>query len=131
MRIGKLAKASGTSVQAIRFYERCGLLGKPVRLGSGYRNFSDETVRVVRYIKQSQELGFTLAEIKELLSLRRNPADNSAEVRALAGSKLSGVEKKIAALGRIRDELKHILKSCECSDKSRCPALEALDFTIP
>lgn len=127
MRIGELAAATATNVQTLRFYERRGLLGKSKRLRSGYRDFTAETVRLVRYIKQSQELGFTLSEIRELLRLREKVSGNSAEVRALALGKLEAVEGKIERLEQIRGELKHILETCECGDKSRCPALEALD----
>lgn len=129
MRIGELATASDTSVQTLRFYERRGLLGKTHRLNSGYRDFSLEAVRVVRYIKQSQELGFTLGEIKELLALRKKASGNSKEVRALAESKLEAVENKIERLKQMRGELKHVLETCECGDKVRCPALEALDYS--
>lgn len=129
MRIGELAEASDTSVQTLRFYERRGLLGKTSRTNSGYRNFSPETVRIVRYIKQSQELGFTLGEIKELLALRIKAGGNSKEVRALAESKLEAVENKIERLKQIRGELKHVLEKCECGGKARCPALEALDYS--
>lgn len=129
MRIGELAAAAGTSLQALRFYERRGLLGKTNRLNSGYRDFAPETVKIVHYIKQSQELGFTLNEIKELLALRQKAGGNSAEVRALALGKLENVESKIEKLKQIQGELKHILEKCECGEKVRCPALEALDYT--
>ncbi|MDQ3062167.1 MAG: heavy metal-responsive transcriptional regulator [Acidobacteriota bacterium] len=127
MRIGELAAATETNVQTLRFYEKRGLLGKSKRLLSGYRDFTPETVRIVRYIKQSQELGFTLNEIKELFRLREKISGNSAEVRAIAFGKLASVESKIEKLKQIRGELKHILETCECSGKIRCPALEALD----
>src|SRR5688572_20277784 len=129
MRIGELAVATETNVQTLRFYEKRGLLGKSKRLLSGYRDFSPEAVRVVRYIKQSQELGFTLSEIKELLILREKVTGNSAEVRALAQGKLENVESKIEKLKQIQGELKHLLKTCECGDKARCPALESLDYS--
>lgn len=129
MRIGELAAASETSVQTLRFYEKRGLFGKTNRTKSGYRNFSPEAVLLVRYIKESQELGFTLSEIKELLALRKNSAGNSKEVRSLAESKLEAVENKIERLERIRGELKHVLKTCECGEKMRCPALDALDYS--
>lgn len=129
MRIGELATASHTSVQTLRFYERRGLLGKTTRLASRYRDFSPEIVGVVRYIKQSQALGFTLGEIKELLALRKKASGNSKEVRTLAEAKLEAVENKIEKLNQIRGELKHVLATCECSGKVRCPALEALDYS--
>ena len=129
MRIGELAAATETNVQTLRFYEKRGLLGKTIRLVSGYRNFTPETVQIICYIKQSQELGFTLNEIKELLALRNKSGSNSAEVRLLAQSKLENVEGKLKRLEQMRDELKHILKTCDCSKEQRCPALEALAST--
>lgn len=130
MRIGELAAATETSLQTLRFYEKRGLLGKTKRLNSGYRDFSAETVQIIRYIKQSQELGFTLNEIKELLALRQKSGSNSAEVRVLAHLKLANVESKLKKLKQMQDELKHILKTCECSEKQRCPALDALDYGV-
>lgn len=128
MRIGELATATNTGLQTLRFYEKRGLLGKTNRLNSGYRDFSPEAVRLVHYIKQSQELGFTLNEIKELLALRNKSGSNSTEVRTLAQSKLANVERKLKRLEEMRDELKHILQTCNCTDKQRCPALEALNY---
>lgn len=128
MRIGELAAATETGLQTLRFYEKRGLLGKTRRQTSGYRDFSAETVQLIRYIKQSQELGFTLNEIKELLALRNKSGSNSAEVRTLAQEKLANVESKLKRLQQMRDELKHILKTCDCSERERCPALEALDY---
>lgn len=128
MRIGELAKATETSLQTLRFYERRGLLGKTKRLNSGYRDFSPDMVQVIRYIRQAQELGFTLNEIKEFLTLRKQEGSNSIEVRELTNSKLKNIESKIKSLEQMRDELKHVLKTCDCSDKVRCPTLEALDF---
>ncbi|MDQ4120243.1 MAG: heavy metal-responsive transcriptional regulator [Acidobacteriota bacterium] len=128
MRIGELAAATETSLQTLRFYERQGLLGKINRLYSGYRDFSPETVRIVRYIKQSQELGFTLSEIKEFLELRNKKGSNTAEVRKLAQGKLESVKSKIKRLEHMRDELEHFLEACSCDDKVRCPALENLDY---
>ena len=70
LKIGEVAQRGGVSLQAIRYYEREGLLPKPPRLASGYRLFPDTAVRQVHFIKRAQELGFSLAEIRELLSLR-------------------------------------------------------------
>ncbi|HEV2914214.1 MAG TPA: heavy metal-responsive transcriptional regulator [Pyrinomonadaceae bacterium] len=131
MRIGEVARASGVGVQTLRFYERRGLV-KTTRLVSGYRNYTPDAVLVVRFIKQSQELGYTLGEIKQLLSLRARPSGNSAEVRALAQAKLRDIENKIERLHQMRDGLSHILNACACGgDISRCPTLDALDHAAP
>jgi len=127
MRIGEVAAAAGVGVQTLRFYERRGLV-KPSRLVSGYRNYTPDVVAVIRFIKQSQELGYTLGEIKQLLSLRARPSGNAAEVRTLAQAKLRDVENKLERLHRMRDELTHLLDACECGgDITRCPTLDALD----
>ena len=78
LRIGQAAKSAGVGVETIRFYEREGLLRQPVRRGSGYRQYDEETVRRLRFIRRAKELGFTLREIAELLSLRFDPASTSA-----------------------------------------------------
>jgi Cu(I)-responsive transcriptional regulator len=128
MRIGKVATEAGVSVQAIRFYERHGLLSEPERLASGYRAYSADTVRIVRFIKQSQELGYTLNEVKQLLQLRERRSGNAAQVRALAEAKIRSIDERIRCLRRMRDELSSLLDACACGDaQPMCPALEALD----
>lgn len=129
MRIGEVSALAGVGVQTLRFYERRGLM-RPSKLVSGYRNYTPDTVAVIRFIKQSQELGYTLGEIKQLLTLRARPSGNAAEVRTLAQAKLRDVENKIERLRRMRDALAHILKACECGGGvTRCPTLDALDHT--
>jgi MerR family mercuric resistance operon transcriptional regulator len=131
MRIGEVAKTAGVNIQALRFYERCGLLRKPARSKSGYRSYSLETVQIVCFIKQSQELGYTLQEIKQLLSLREKPDANSREVRAVVQSKLSEIERKITRLQQMYDELNQILNGCECGELTlRCPTLDNLNHKI-
>ena len=128
MRIGELAAAAEVSVQSLRFYERRGLLERSPRLASGYRDYSTNAVRIVRFIKQSQELGYTLGEIKQLLFLRKQPSGNSIEVRALAEAKVRDIEGKMRQLRGMRAELKRVLEACECgATGTRCPTLDALD----
>jgi len=127
MRIGEISVAAGVNVQTLRFYERRGLV-TPSRLASGYRNYTPDTVAIIRFVKQSQELGYKLDEIKQLLSLRERPSANAAEVRTLAQGRLRDVESKLERLQRMRDAITHILNACECGDDmKRCPTLEALD----
>jgi len=128
MQIGEVAAEVGVNTQTIRFYERRGLLEKPMRTASGYRAYPASVIRVVRFIKQSQELGYTLAEIKQLLALH-DQRGNATQVRALATAKIDSINKRIENLAQMRDELKHIVANCHCGDAAQpdCPAIEKLD----
>lgn len=128
LKIGEVAERGGVNLQTIRYYEREGLLLEPPRLASGYRMFPAETVRRVRFIKRAQDLGFTLAEIKELLSLRIDSKRNSAEVRALAEAKISDIEEKIRTLKKMKRVLGELTERCSgCGPSSECPILESID----
>lgn len=128
MRTGELAASAGVNVQTVRFYERRGLLPKPERTPSGYRVYSPEAVRIIRFIKRAQELGFTLDEVDDLLRLRGNRRATCVEVKAAGQAKMSAVEAKIAALKAMRRALAILLASCERNDRNRdCPILEVLE----
>ena len=129
MQIGEVAAQAGVNPQTIRFYERRGLLEKPARTTSGYRAYPASVVQVVRFIRQSQEFGYTLAEIKQLLVLRDNKNGNAAQVRALAAAKIDSINKHIESLEQMRDELENIVANCQCGDESQpdCPVIEKLD----
>ena len=126
MKIGEAAKAACVNVQTFRFYERRGLLKKPLRLASGYRVYSADDVRLVRYIKDWQEHGYTLAEIKQLLGLSENKISNASEVRALTEAKIESIETRIAQLTRMRGELKELLENCPCDAETEplCPTIK-------
>lgn len=128
MQIGEVATQAGVKAQTIRFYERRGLLKTPARTASGYRAYSTNVVQIVRFIKQSQELGYTLAEIKQLLALH-DRSGNAAQVRALATAKIDSINQRIESLVQMRDELENIIANCQCGDKAQpnCPAIEKLD----
>jgi MerR family transcriptional regulator, copper efflux regulator len=128
MKIGEVAAGSSVNLQTIRYYEREGLLAKPPRLASGYRVFPGGTVRRVRFIKRSQELGFTLAEIRELLSLRVDRHRDRSEVRSLASAKIADIEKKIRGLTAMKAALNRLVDHCSGhGPAAECPILEALD----
>ena len=123
---GQLAARGGVNVESIRFYEREGLLPKPPRSRSGYRHFPDEAVQRIRFIKRSQELGFTLREIKELLELRDDAS--CASVRKHAEAKLDDIDAKIADLKKMRRALARLVAECPNSGTTReCPILNCLD----
>ena len=128
LRIGEVAERGGVNLQTIRYYEREKLLPEPPRLASGYRLYPDQTVRRVRFIKRAQEIGFTLAEIRELLAIRIDSGRDSAEVRALANAKINDIEEKIQTLHRIKEALGRITERCSgCGPASECPILESID----
>jgi len=128
MRTGQLAGAAGVNIQTVRFYERRGILPKPGRTSSGYRIYSAEAVRLIRFIKRAQELGFTLDEIADLLRLRNNRRSSCARVKSAGQVKMAAVEAKIASLQAIKRALAVLLASCERNDRDRqCPILEALE----
>lgn len=125
---GELAKAAGVNLQTIRFYEREGLLPAPKRTLSGYRQYGDEAVRIVRFIKRAQELGFTLREAKELLKLRSAGPKRAAMARLAAESKLIDIDEKIRDLTAIRAALSSLVETCACAGGPlSCPILEALE----
>ncbi len=126
--IGEVAKRSGIGIEAVRFYERKGLIAEPPRTDSGYRQYSEEVVGRIRFIRRAKELGFALKEISELLSLRVDPDTTCADVRKQTEFKISDVEERIRALRRIKTALKKLAASCVgTGPASECPILEALD----
>jgi MerR family copper efflux transcriptional regulator len=129
--IGKLADQGGVKVQTIRYYERRGLLPKASRSASGYRQYSDDTIRRLRFIRQAQALGFSLSEIEELLSLRIEPGATCGDIRKRARQKIASVDAKIGELNRIKYALHKLVKACRGSGPTNeCPILEALDGDV-
>ncbi|MGH9839316.1 MAG: MerR family transcriptional regulator [Blastocatellia bacterium] len=127
MRIGELATQVGVNIQTIRFYERRGLLKKPHRTASGYRDYPTTAVEVVRFIKQMQEHGFTLREIEYLLRLLAAGSLSGAEARAGLEAKVRSLDEKIGWLQTMRRELNERLDTCECRDgQTLCPDLKAI-----
>ncbi len=126
--IGKVARDSDTGIETIRFYEREGLLDKPARTQAGYRQYPPQVVSRLRFIKHAKELGFSLKEIAELLSLKLNPRSTCAHVKKRAETKIQGIELKIASLQRMRRVLLKLATACPGSGPtSDCPILEALE----
>ena len=111
--ISKAAKNAGVGVETIRFYERKGLIEQPPKpLDTGFRVYLEETVQRVRFIRQAQEIGFSLREIEELLSLRADPSADCSDVRERAVAKLEEVDQKMEQLGRIRSDLDELIAVC-------------------
>lgn len=128
MRIGTLAQRAGVNVQTVRYYERRGLLDDPRGRGSGYREYTEETLERLRFIRRAQELGFTLTQIGELLTMRMDPGTRAADVKARADQKILDIDAKIEDLKRIRSALDHLAGRCRGGrgPTGDCPLLEAL-----
>lgn len=128
IRIGELADRTGVSVQAVRYYERRGLLMPQQRRASGYREYGPGAVERLQFVRRAQELGFTLAEIGELLALRTDPNTPAAAVKARATGKIADIDRKIQDLQRIRHALTHLVGRCRGGrgPVGDCPLLEAL-----
>ncbi len=128
MKIGEVADAAGVNVQTLRYYERRGLLKEPPRTPSGYRKYEADAVDRIRFIRQAQDLGFTLNEIDELLELRVDDPGRCPTVEARADEKLAEVRRKIGELERMETVLSGLIASCRSrSPTNDCPILEVLE----
>ena len=126
--IGALARRAGVGVETVRFYERRGLVRRPVRPRAGYRSYPEEAVARIRFIRNAQTLGFTLQEVKELLALRVTAGTSCAAVRARASVKAADVKRRLAHLERIREALEKLVAVCPGRGAlADCTILEALD----
>jgi Hg(II)-responsive transcriptional regulator len=125
---GQLAKQTGVNPETIRYYENIGLLPKAARTENGYRIYSEEDIRRIKFIKRAKELGFTLKEIKELLELRFEDIGSCSDVRELAEEKLKDVEQKIKDLEKIKKILKQLIDQCPGKGSiSQCPIVSTIE----
>lgn len=124
--ISRLARLGGVNLETVRYYEREGLIPKPPRTRTGYRVFPQDAARRLRFIKRAQELGFSLTEIRELLSLR--PNTDRPKARSRAQAKIVDIEQKIQSLQAMKQVLGSLIDRCEhCAPMGDCPILESLD----
>lgn len=128
LKTGEVAALAGVNLQTLRYYERRGLLKKPERRASGYREYPLDAVQLIRFIKRAQGLGFSLTEIEDLLRLRSDQKASCSEVRAAAQTKIEDIDQKIRALRAMKHALGVLVSSCTGDGSARaCPILEALD----
>ena len=128
LRIGRVAKRTGVTVETVRFYEREGLLEQPLRRPSGYREYPEEVVRQIRFIKRAQQLGFTLKGIAELFALKHDPSRSACEVKQGAERLIEEITDRISTLDRMRDSLSELTRACSGDGTTReCSILDALD----
>ena len=129
---GQVAKAGGVNIQTVRFYEREGLLPPPRRSASGYRQYTEDAVRIVTFVKRAQELGFTLREAKQLVRLRTLGPKRAEGAKAAAEAKLRDIDEKLRDLTAMRAALASLVDSCRRAGGTiTCPILEALEKSPP
>ena len=129
MTISKAAKQAGTGIETVRFYERRGLITQPPKpVAGGFRDYPPETVSRLRFIREAQDLGFSLDEIAELLSLRADPKANCAQVQRRAEAKLAEVRRKIERLQDIGTALDRLIAACPGKGAlGACSIIESLE----
>lgn len=134
MRIGEVAEATGISVEALRFYERRGLLGRPARTASGYRAYDETVLERLAFIKRAQAIGFSLDEIADILEMRGRGEAPCLEVREAARHKLAELDVRLRELRRYRNELARTLDDWDergIDEGNFCGLIEHSDVHAP
>ncbi len=126
MNIGQAADASGVSAKMIRHYESLGLLPSIARTEAGYRQYDDNEVHTLRFIRRSRDLGFGMEEIRTLLQLWRNRRRASAEVKRIALDHAADLERRIAEMQSMKRTLEQLAAHCHGDDRPDCPILDDL-----
>ncbi len=126
MNIGQASKASGVSTKMIRYYDEIGLVRPASRSDSNYREYDEREVNELRFIKRARNLGFSVAEITQLLSLWRDRERPSREVKAIADRHLADLDARIAEMQAMADTLRHLSHGCAGDDRPDCPILSDL-----
>lgn len=130
LKIGQLAKETGTNIGTIRYYERRGLIPEPPRRESGYRGFSHKYVERILFIKRAQTLGFTLKEISQLLAMADGVAD-CKDIKKFAEDKVKDIESRILDFKKIKNVLHDLVKRCpDKGEISDCPIIESLTQNV-
>ena len=126
LNIGEAAKASGVSAKMIRHYEEVGLVPAAARTDAGYRQYGDAEVHTLRFIRHARDLGFSIAEIGELLGLWHDRKRPSRQVKALAQAHIAELERKAQELLAMKATLEHLVHCCHGDDRPDCPILDTL-----
>ncbi len=126
MQIGTASRASGVSAKMIRHYEAIGLLPAVARRDSNYRDYGADDVHRLGFIRRARDLGFSMAEIRELLRLWDDRERSSADVKALTEAHIADLEGRIRRLGEMRDTLAGLARSCDGDHRAHCPIIDGL-----
>jgi MerR family copper efflux transcriptional regulator len=126
MNIGQAAAASGVTAKMIRHYEESGLIRAARRTTANYRSYSDTDVHVLRFIKRARALGFSMADIKTLLSLWQDKSRPSSAVKRIARTHIDELERRIAELKAMARTLEHLVHHCHGDHRPECPIIEEL-----
>jgi len=126
MNISQAAKASGLSPRMIRHYENIGLLQEPARSNAGYRQYNERELHTLRFIHSARQLGFSMDDTAQLLTLWQDRSRSSAEVKALAQHHLQTLEQKIAELQAMHDTLANLAECCQGNERPDCPIINSL-----
>jgi len=126
MNIGQAAEASGVSAKMIRYYEEIGLIAPPARTGNNYRVYGEDQVHVLRFVKRSRSLGFSLEETETLLKLWQDKSRSSAAVKEVATTHINDLERRIAEMQGMVKTLKHLSHCCGGDHRPDCPILDDL-----
>ncbi|MBU2755805.1 heavy metal-responsive transcriptional regulator [Acidithiobacillus sp. CV18-2] len=125
--IGRLAREAGLAAETLRYYERIGLIRPVQRTQSNYRLYDNEAEARLRFIRRAQNLGFSLAEVKELLDINSHPENDMAAVKQITQGKIADIEEKIADLERMRSALHEVSERCPGHGSvEACPILASL-----
>jgi Cu(I)-responsive transcriptional regulator len=127
MKIGQASAASGVSQRMIRHYEKIGLIGAAPRRDSGYRDYDNRDLHMLRFIGRARDLGFPIEEIRVLLALWTDTNRASADVKDLALSRAAELRERIAVLEGMRRTLEHLAESCHGDGRPNCPILDELE----
>ncbi len=126
MNIGQAAQASGVSAKMVRHYEALGLLPGIARTEAGYRQYDASAVHALRFIRRARDLGFSTAEIAELLALWRNRQRSSAEVKRIALAHVDDLQRRIAEMQAMQRTLAELARCCHGDQRPDCPILDDL-----
>ena len=127
MNIGELSKLSGVSSKMIRRYEDDGIVAKAKRTESGYRIYQEQDVQIFKFIKRSRELGFSLSDTKQLVSLWRNKSRSSSKVNEIAKQHVVNLTNKLNETKQMINQLNHLIKNCHGDSRPDCPIIDDLE----
>lgn len=129
MNIGEASERSGVSAKMIRYYESVGLLPSAARRANGYRDYGDQEVSVLQFVRRTRDLGFSLDEVSTLLALWSNKRRPSRDVKRMAEKHIADLEHRISEMRTVMKTLRELAKTCHGDERSDCPILA--DFAAP